>query len=90
MIAAARVSPLEREKIREKQLNIDFREYPLQYDEFKQKYIGILQHAWSFASQVQIKKFFTKCLENNDFDAINNFYSYMIFRREEQAILDSA
>ncbi|MBK8156512.1 MAG: hypothetical protein IPK55_11195 [Streptococcus sp.] len=45
MIAAARVSPLEREKIREKQLNIDFREYPLQYDEFKQKYIGILQHA---------------------------------------------
>lgn len=50
MLQAARVSPLEREKVRERIYNLEFREYPLQYDEFKQKYLGIMQQARSFAS----------------------------------------
>jgi hypothetical protein len=52
MIAAARVSPLEREKVRERILNGDFRELPLQYEEFKLKYLGMVQHARSFGAQI--------------------------------------
>jgi len=85
---AGQVSPVERERVASKYKLIadNYAEMPLEYLEFKENYHEMSKRADGFAQQAKMIQFCQKCIEQSDYDAINNFLSFMITRREETSV----